>query len=205
MMLKQRTRKAKNGGRIFQDVILLIVEGDTEEACFKAIKKRGVKIVIDKTFNFKLHSVDKSISNARMIAKKYDISLKRSYLVFDTEHVDNSRRHALKRMNAESEINVIVSSSCFEVWILLHYVQLHRSQFSSPSERLKELIHFVPSYNKGNNQKQVCFFEQLHLTTGNDAIVRANTLMKQFNDNETDHTFTQVHVLVDHINRMNSR
>lgn len=73
----------------------------------------------------------------------------KAYCVLDSDFGKNKAEKIIKvckRAKAKN-IEVIISSPCFEIWYLCHFIYSTK-QYSSNEEVIKELIKYIPEYTK---------------------------------------------------------
>lgn len=179
---------ARRRQRVSKKIILIIVEGDTEEKYFKSFKSDEYSIQVSNN-----HGGDKNeiISRANKIIsddKENDIS--EVWLVFDRDE-DLSRPNDKSKYDdafSQAEKNgwkIAHSNDSFELWILLHFEHV-----TSPLTRdqLNEKVRdHLANYEKG---KTDVYNQTLDLQE--TAIMNAEKLEK----NGTDCPSTNVHKLV---------
>lgn len=129
-------------------VILIVCEGQTEEAYFHAVKERYRHA---KTLNVK---ITRAHSDPVKVVEKGKVSNKgrdfdRVYCVVDG---DKPERIALaqKHIGTRDDLDLIVSIPCFEVWLLLHFERSDApfAACAQACDRLRE-PHRLPDYVKG--------------------------------------------------------
>lgn len=97
-------------------------------------------------------------------AKTEGISLRHGDLaisIFDLD-LDNSKKDQLnhaKDLSANSNVVIVTSNPCFEVWYLEHFGYTSKS-FNSNAELIEEVKKHIPKY-----QKNTCDFEILYPLT----------------------------------------
>lgn len=116
----------------------------------------------------------KILRNTINKAKTEGISLKHGDLaisIFDLD-LDNSKKDQLyhaKDISAKSNVVIVTSNPCFEVWYLEHYGYTSKS-FNSNAELIEEVKKHIPKY-----KKNTCDFEILYPLT-EDAIKNCEML-----------------------------
>ncbi len=91
--------------------------------------------------------------------------------------------------NERVSFKAIASVPCFELWLLLHYVDIHAPLHRD--EVIERLKHRIPDYHKGTRGIFADTRAEL-----NDAILRAQALSARFNAYTAPEPFTAVHELV---------
>lgn len=127
-------------------VILIVCEGETEEAYFRTVKTHfrqpgtpNLKIVRDRSDP--VQAVEKGLRENR------DGDFDRVYCVADADKPDRisiARRRIGKRGNVE----LILSDPCFEVWLLLHFAASD-APFAECAAVCARLREYLPDYAKG--------------------------------------------------------
>lgn len=129
-------------------VILVVCEGQTEEACFRAVKAHygrsttvNIKIARDRSDPVRV--VEKGIHDNR------NDDFDRVFCVVDGDKPDRTAL-ARKRIGKRENLDLIVSIPCFEVWLLLHFETSDApfAECAAVCARLKEKEH-MPDYVKG--------------------------------------------------------
>lgn len=169
-MVKKRQHSLNRrhpGKRLTRDRILVVVEGETEEFYFKALRKDsrtpGVEIfkakgtspvdVVDYAESLILNGL---MDSDRLILSPK--SFERVFVVFDEDNDPSARIAALnkvKKLSGEYKtqekqpIEFIAADSVpnFEIWFLLHYECLH-PQKMVPADSGDRLKRHVPDYVK---------------------------------------------------------
>jgi hypothetical protein len=118
-------------------------------------------------------------------------------LIYDTEN-DSNQLHlfdGIKKM--KNAPHLYVSSSCFEVWLVLHRKKLYNNQFINPSTRVKELQKLFPGYTKSPSKQ---FIEENFIPLLDYAMKNSEVLLSKANEENFFSTFTEVHLLIQFIN-----
>lgn len=119
----------------------------------------------------------KLISELKDECKEIDFSKDlgdKAYCVIDSDFSKSKDKQIFEADNVASKnnIEVIVSSPCFEIWYLCHFV-FSAKQYSSYEELLKELKKYIPDYTKSKDG----IYQQLKLQQ-EQAIENAKKLEK---------------------------
>ncbi len=129
-------------------VILVVCEGQTEEAYFRAVKAHygrssSVNIKITRDRSDPVRMVEKGIHDNR------NGDFDRVFCVVDGDKPDRVEL-ARKRIGKRENFDLIVSIPCFEVWLLLHFESSDApfAECAAVCSRLKENAH-IPDYVKG--------------------------------------------------------
>lgn len=211
-MVKKRQRSLSRrhpGKRLTRDRILVVVEGETEEFYFKALRKDsrtpGVEIFKAKGTS-PIDVVDYAeslISNGLMDNDRLILppkSFERVFIVFDEDNDPSARVAALnmvKKLSGEYKtqekqpIEFIAADSIpnFEIWFLLHYEYLH-PQKMLPADSFARLKRHVPDYVKPMPKMYDRTKENIKCASG-----RAEKLQADKNREKGD-ICTNIHLLV---------
>ena len=207
---QQRQLNRKINSRASYDRVLIVSEGSkTEPNYFKEIRS-----------HFRLHTANIEVrpsefGTAPIQVVEYAQSLfvngdthkklakrafDRVYVVFDRDDHESyvkaiNLAHSLdgKLKNDDSKsvtFKAVVSVPCFELWLLLHYEEIHAPiHRSQVTQRLKR---YYPSYEKGMGG--VFGYTQKHLTL---AISRAESLARKNTVYSNHEPYTNIYELVD--------
>lgn len=145
-------------------VILIVCEGQTEEAYFRAVKAHyrnpstpNVKIVRDRSDP--VRAVEKGIR-----ANK-DGDFDHVFCVVDDDKPDRTAQ-ARKRIGKRDDFDLILSVPCFEVWLLLHFERSDApfAECAAVCVRLKE---WLPEYVKGLHCEFASITHRIDVAIGN--------------------------------------
>ena len=127
-------------------VILIVCEGETEEAYFRTVKTHyrnpktpNLKIVRDRSDP--VRAVEKGIRLNK------DGDFDHVFCVVDGDKPDRIAL-ARKRIGKRDDFDLIVSLPCFEVWLLLHFAQSD-APFAECAAVCARLREYLPDYVKG--------------------------------------------------------
>ncbi len=129
-------------------------------------------------------------------AKKGD-PFDKVFCVFDKDQHANYEEamQTIERMVHERIYMAITSVPSFEYWLLLHHT--YSESPSNSSEMLNHLKQYMPNYTKGRTD----IFEQLQEKL-EDAKQNATRSLDSAMKNETDNPSTQVHILVECLQKL---
>ena len=129
-----------------RQVILIVCEGQTEEAYFNAVKAfyrrsntANIKIVRDRSDPVKI--VEKGIRDSK------NDDFDHVYCVIDGDKPERTTL-ARKRIQKRKDIDLVVSTPCFELWLLLHFERCD-APFAECVEVCARLKVRLPDYVKG--------------------------------------------------------
>lgn len=186
--------KRKRNTRKQCHVLLIICEGTTEENYFHNFNKREWRNITIKTPNTKNTDPKGLVKYAKAMRKKFNPDI--TWCVFDiNSHSQNEIDKAYK--NAGSNISIIISNPCFELWFLLHYINVN--DYLTKDDAINFLRKHISDYKKPN--------DIFHLISSNTdkAINHAKKLNITHLDMGTDlnclkcNPSTQVFQIIEHI------
>lgn len=160
-MPKKRKRFVKS----LKPVLHIFCEGKTEEVYVKQYKS----IFCASNKRIQIHPTEKN--TPKELVKEASLYQKTSggpsdiyWVVYDREsHKDyDDSLHKVALDKAERKgINVALSNVCFEVWLLLHFVE-GCPAYSSFDDLLKrsDLKKYIPDYQKGFSKMNECFLNK---------------------------------------------
>lgn len=129
-----------------RQVILVICEGQTEEAYFRAVKAHygraatvNIKIVRDRSDPLKM------VEKAKRDNRNDDFD--HVFCIVDGDKPDRIAL-ARKRIGHREQCHLIVSMPCFEVWLLLHF-ERNDAPFAECAAVCARLKETLPDYVKG--------------------------------------------------------
>ena len=156
-MAKRKYISTLDAGRRYQraargqpqrKVILIVCEGQTEEAYFRTIKAHyrapntpNLKIVRDRSDP--VRAVEKGIR-----ANK-DGDFDHVFCVVDGDKPERTT-HARKRIGKRDGFDLILSIPCFEIWLLMHFDRSD-APFAGCAEVCVRLKERLPDYVKGHH------------------------------------------------------
>lgn len=130
--------------RPLKKTFLIVCEGQSEEIYFKNMKR------CERLTNINIEIVKPHASTPKSIClyarkekkkKEYDVV----YCVFDCEVWNQG---VLGEIGSRPDINIITSTPCFEIWILLHYKYTSREFCNCKELITSELKKHIPDYEK---------------------------------------------------------
>lgn len=159
------TPKARNKGNRKRGKILLIAtEGDnkTEENYYKKFNRKGIHIEMVPGNETDPENMMKQLLKC---GKKLGFDTRnddRMFCVLDID-LSNTRVKQIneaKNKRGRSNIEIIRSNPCFEVWFLCHYIK-NQKNYKSSNDVIEELKKYIPNYEKGskNIYDIVCKFQ----------------------------------------------
>ena len=133
-------------GQTQRQVILIVCEGETEEAYFRNVKAHirnpntpNLKIVRDRS--------DPVRAVERGIRENKDGDFDHVFCVVDNDRPDRTMQ-ARKRIGRRDNFDLILSFPCFEIWLLLHFEQSD-APFAECAAACVRLQDHLPDYVKG--------------------------------------------------------
>lgn len=177
-----------------QDSILLIVcEGETEEnylyALYAKLRISPINIIKKSTLSPSLENFKKELTRL----KKDDVFEEEICFVFDTEN-DSERIAFFKEASKICSSKFFISSSCFEVWLIMHFKELNYNQPVDADKRYKELQSIISSYAKAPSKQ---YFIENFIPNTHNAKINSSKCYKRAIKNDDFKTFSQLHLLID--------
>ena len=144
--------KKENGNREVKKNILIICEGESEQAYFKDLKNRK-----DLKFSLKPELADKSSYKEIFEKAKRNNDpeiYEHIYCLVDLDHIINHKSY-LKYEKAKRNllkdckiVSIIESCPCFELWICLHFEKTQSSETMCETFIHNKLKKHIPNYEK---------------------------------------------------------
>ncbi len=192
------------------DKILIVCEGEkTEPNYFTELvnhyKLNTANIEIDGSCGSSPKSVLQRAEQLALIETNKGDSYDRIYCVFDKDshetYYDTLEKIAAKKPN--NIFYAAISIPCFEYWLLLHFKYTTKPYASTgnssiANEVLKELKTLLPNYSKGDENIFNLLIDQIEFAKQNAS--RAITASEK---NHTDNPSTNIHELVDYLQKLN--
>lgn len=209
-----RKRKARSAKAISRqreqresyDKVLIVCEGEkTEPYYITALRDHfglsQANIVIDPKSDSSPTSVVKYAKE--LIKENSTDPYNHVYCVIDRDrHADFQK--AVDQVNGfrskETELHLIISSPCFEYWILLHFVYTTKAFGASGDSPCQELIstelkQYIPDYEKGN----AAIMADLVQNQLGTALANAKRSFEAAQRDGTDTPKTEMHILVEYL------
>jgi hypothetical protein len=137
-----------------------------------------------------------------IIAYGRDNAFDRAYCVFDKDnHADYQRTLSdMKRNKGHKNIPVIPIACipCFELWILLHFEA--SGKHLEPRELPKEIKKYLPKFKKESTSYSELYYQELKEKTA-QAIKYSKIALKQTSASGTDNPSTNLHILIEDVNK----
>jgi hypothetical protein len=141
---RRRQRAARKEPQ--RKVILIVCEGETEEAYFRAIKAHyrnpktpNLKIVRDRSDP--VRAVEKGIRQNK------DGDFDHVFCIVDGDKQDRIAL-ARQRIGKRENVELVLSVPCFEIWLLLHFAPSD-APFAECAAVCARLRDYLPDYAKG--------------------------------------------------------
>ncbi len=186
-------------------VLVIVCEGtETERIYFNRLRKRGSNLQIG-TPKAKRTDPVSLVKFAKTQAAEFDIDRKSGDQIWCVFDVDNNKQQAISDALklAAGEVRLAVSNPCFELWYLLHFVDVGTKM--TCKEAIDKLRRYVPNYSKSLD-----VFDRIS-PLRQAAIKRCKTLNSDHDGNGIPLTSvecnpsTQVFQLVEEIARLTDR
>jgi hypothetical protein len=140
--------KRRQGTKKPAEAIFIIPEGQTEEAYFKTLKnqlrKPNIQIDVAKANS---DTDPRQLAERAIAVKKSDKGYTHIACVLDADKPE-ALSQARVLIKTHKDIALYTSDPCFEVWLLLHFVQTD-APFASCDEVTKRLKQVWKDYTKG--------------------------------------------------------
>lgn len=186
-------RKRKSNIRL-KPVIGIYCEGESEKQYFDMLcQKYNAGNIHTQRIKISVDAVGKSGKRLIETAKKKGEYRHQSqiYVVFDRDDKTNSELQACRKLAKEYNVEILFSSICFEIWILMHFEPVMREYTKEQLFRkLSGSDFFKQDYVrfKGSSYRQFIFDKV------NNAMNNANKLYDINNDMINDNPYTDVHL-----------
>lgn len=192
----ERGLKRKVSFREPNEVILIVCEGEKTECNYLKILKDSLKIQnVRIEINASSDSAPISVvefANKFKDKKNYDCI----YCVFDKD-THTSFNEAIDEINKNQKIKHIISSPCFEYWILLHFEYTTKSFGQNGTSPCQELIDKCLKKHLKDYCKNYKFSSNIINANIKTAIDNAKKAYENAKNNEFETSYTEMHILVD--------
>ncbi len=138
--------KRKRNIRKLCHVLLIICEGETEENYFQNYNKREYRNITIKTPNTNDTDPKNLVKYAKSMNKKYNPDI--TWCIFDTNSCTQKEIDKAYK-NAGSNVSIICTNPCFELWFLLHYCAITNPL--TKEDTIKFLKKHISDYKKPND------------------------------------------------------
>lgn len=185
---KRKTKKKKTVSRD-QNILVLLVEGETEENYVRylnSVFKKRYKMIIRRKSSLS-YPIIREIKN---ISREESVDVDEIILVYDLEH---SKEEHQKFINNNELIHskTYLVQPCIEVHFLMHHkgAEIPHNRYMNAVDVEKELLKHLKNYKKGK-------FSWEDQNIGEEQLLLAhNTSLKNFNGFES-HSFSMIGQLV---------
>lgn len=197
----ERSRRERR--RSEKRVILVVVEGETEQLYFRDIKGRlkAPWLIVEKPSSNDPFNLVLAARRRRTELEKDGLSV-RAWVAFDAEASQDEEARGYGRAIAQAEkygIGVANSSPCFEYWLLLHFAP--GIQVDTPTRAVSELAR--PGRVTGYRKPELPYEDLWEILMGGGPSDAARARRASYEDDGTDprmgRPVTYVDVLVDEI------
>ena len=205
----QKSSKRRQERRESYDKVLIVTEGEKTEPLYLSavcdyFGLSQANIEIDPKSDSSPTSVVKYAKS--LINKSKTDPYNHVYCVIDRDRHEDFQT-ALDQVagfrNKDTELHVIVSTPCFEYWILLHFIYTTKAFGASGDSPCQELIdnelkQYIPNYEKGDSSILTGLVrEQL-----NTAIAHAKQAFYEATRRGTENPKTEMHILVEYLKNL---
>lgn len=199
----ERDLKRKASVREPNEVILIVCEGEKTECNYLKTLKDSLKIQNARIeINGSSDSAPISVvefTNKIKDKKKYDCI----YCVFDKD-THTSFDEAINEIDKNKTLKHIVSSPCFEYWILLHFEYTTKSFGQNGASSCQELIDKCLKKHLKDYCKNYKFSSIIN-TNIKTAIDNAKKAYENARKNDFKTSYTEMHILVDKFLELQSK
>jgi hypothetical protein len=137
---RERVGRRSDFGRGRTRILIMCGGTRTERAYFGGLKRFRRNAGVQVTVLGKGVAPDQLVRHAERVGGEYD----QIWCVVDTDEFDIAKA---ARLADELGVRLAVSNPCFELWLLLHFVD-HRGSCASYQGLLPKLIKHLPGYDK---------------------------------------------------------
>jgi len=189
-----RSLRRKPGRKPGRALILIIGEGDTERAYFRALCANLRLPNIEVQFSCRQGSAPINIVDCAVQKAKEPGGYESIWCVFDRdEHESFARARAKLQQHARRmPLHEALSIPCFELWLLLHF-EFTDALFPNCNALIQRLRQHLPQYIKANAAQARALLAKLE-----DALLNAQRLESRY-AHIGDNPSTSVHRLVRHL------
>lgn len=127
-----RTNGRNSKGKLLRTTSYIFTEGMTEKNYFSILNKKynsstNVNVILRDTGKQGISLIQHAIGRKKTLSKLEKSHLGAMYVIFDKDDMDNKELQESLKLASENEIKVGFSNSCFEVWLLAHFVRPNSS------------------------------------------------------------------------------
>jgi len=210
--VKQFPDRAKQ--RVYDKVderqyFLVLTNGEvTEKVYFERFKDKLHKGML-LNVEFKNKSPEGLYKVAERFFRNQSIVYDEIWVIFDKDDFD-CFEDTVKTLSNDKKFNVAFSNECFEIWLLLHFGEVHAMHRDEASQLLTDKInsHNCTEYRRSQLKQRININDILDIVenTGNrtDAIARATKLQSGKDDDvfSHDNPSTTVYKLVEKLDQI---
>lgn len=187
-----KKRKSKNIS--LKRSIYILCEGETEEQYFRMLKQKYHSYNISIRRSIKIKAIGHSGKSLIRDALK-DPDIKKQdmvYVVFDRDEHTLEELQVCQKLIVNTNIRIIFSSICFEIWLLMHFEPVNRAYDREKLfQKLSQADYFGVEYKKMKGDKFIrlrpFLYDKVAFAKNN-----ADELYKRNNDWLRDDPFTNV-------------
>ncbi|MBT9448755.1 RloB domain-containing protein [Akkermansia glycaniphila] len=197
MARKDRISHRQQRAREKRRLILVMVEGETEECYFTKLKKKTKVLGITVECACAEHSTPDSVIKCAQKAKTpFGVAYDERWVVYDTDVLSTDELNQTLSQAGKGSLQCAISNPCFEYWLLLHHEYCTPS-FNSSDHCIRRLQERDATYRKGKSNAMESYLEESKVRT---AVAHAERVMQSHrfarNDEPHPHPSTTVHLLV---------
>lgn len=177
-----------------KEIILIYCEGRSEEAYFKMLNRKyhGANVKTEKIDITSLGRTGMTLLKSA-VAKRSNLprnkKFDRCYVILDRDAMNDSDVHQCYQYAKANNITIILSSTNFEVWVLLHFEYFSRDYSTKELvQRLSGEKYFNQSYSRFKGQR----YDKYPFDMVESAISNGSKLYQEHNDCVHSKPFTNV-------------
>ena len=205
----QKSARRRQESRESYDKVLIVTEGEKTEPLYLSavcdhFGLNQANIEIDPKSDSSPTSVVKYAKS--LISQNKTDPYNHVYCVIDRDTHEDYQT-ALDQVsgfkNRDTQLHLIVSTPCFEYWVLLHFIYTTKPFGTSGDSPCQELINdelkqYIPHYEKGD----VAMLRDLVSSQLDTAIAHAKRAFDEAKRRSTENPKTEMHILVDYLKNL---
>jgi hypothetical protein len=184
---KKRSQKSKSSKSLYVQC-----EGETERNYFQLLFDRdsiSAEFKLKSKLNLETPIIKQEIK--KLIEKGYHID--EIIYIYDSENCESQINLFKTIREFKYSPKLFITSSCFEVWFILHFQELFPNQYFSPSDRYKNLETVCPGYNKPPTK---AFIIEKFIPLLDDALKNSSILFDSAIKQNIFSTYSEIHLFI---------
>ncbi len=201
MKRKDRVSSRRAASLRPRKLILVVVEGETEECYFTLLKKKFKIHGLQVECELAEHPTPDAVIRSAMQAKApRKLAYDERWIVYDADvSVEHGTLMQERQKAIMNDLLCAITNPCFEYWLLLHH-ECCTASFNSSKHCVRRLKEKDQAYRKGEECALQSYIDEDKIRL---AIVHAEHSWRNHNsagnDNPHPHPSTTVHVLVEQL------